>query len=174
MKNSILIVLVILSTSVAAYAQTVMPQVINATGGTYRQGSFFLDWSVGELALVNEMKAANTTYIITNGFLQPFTNKSNPPDNGFDNEEIRILPNPTRDILQINFRAKQTGEIELRLYDVPGKILYSKRFTLFTYEHTERIDMTGITNGTYMLLLEQIPADGSASKKGSYKIIKVN
>jgi hypothetical protein len=173
---TMLLVAGLLLTGTVAFAQPPVSRVINATGGAYVKGYYRLDWSVGELALVNEMQSSSAKYIITNGFLQTLTNvpDSNNSSKRFDPDEVIILPNPTRDWLQINFRTKQTGQVELRLYDIPGKVLYSTRFNIYNYEYIERINLSGIANGTYMLSVEMVSTTGGGHKKGSYKIIKVN
>src|SRR4030095_8805824 len=113
MKNSLLTLLVIAITGCYAFGQTsVTPQVINATGGTYTHNHYILDWSVGELALVDQMGSSQPKFFVSNGFLQPFTQDPRLVNNdiGFGNDEIIILPNPTQNILEINFRTKQRGE----------------------------------------------------------------
>lgn len=175
MKNQTVLLIAGLLTGTACFAQPAASRVVNVTGGSWSKGAYRLDWSVGELALVNEMQSSSATYIITNGFLQTLTKvpDSDTSSKKFDPDEIIILPNPTRDWLQINFRTNQTGQVQLKLYDVPGKVLYRSQFHIHNYEYIERINMTGIANGTYLLSIEMV-SPGGVHKKGSFKIIKTN
>src|SRR4051812_36203780 len=65
----------------SSWCQSITPTVINSTGDSFKvfgmqskDNSFYLDWSVGEMTLVNTMRSAQDKklyVIITNGFLQP-------------------------------------------------------------------------------------------------------
>ena len=76
--NLKLIALVVTSLTIkTGFAQTLPQQVINTTGGTYQQGHFSVDWSVGELAVVNTMQSGDFMVNLTNGFMQTITDMSN-------------------------------------------------------------------------------------------------
>ena len=77
MKTIVLIIAAGLTYSVAE-AQSLTPQVFNTTGGTYKKGYYALDWSIGEVPLVEQYKPSGETYIITNGYLQSFTDSQKP------------------------------------------------------------------------------------------------
>jgi hypothetical protein len=176
MKNFLLTPLVIAITVWHAFGQSpIGPHVINATGGTYTHNHYILDWSIGELALVNQMESSQPKFIVSNGFLQPFTQDPGIYNNetAFGNDEIIILPNPTQNILEINFRTKQRGETSYELYDVLGRILFTNSFYSYGNGQIERIDLTGARAGTYFLRIELKPELSSVRKKGSYKIIKL-
>lgn len=175
MKPLVLAALSISLISSDAFGQSTTPKVVNATGGTYQKGYYVLDWSIGELALVNQMKAPNAPFIITNGFLQPFSHNLNAPrpENLFTEDEIKILPNPTHGIVEINFLTKQEGKVKVKVHDRMGKVIIYKEFTSSVYGRFERIDLTGYINGTYVIHIELNPDPGFIPKKGSYKIVKI-
>jgi hypothetical protein len=176
MKNYLLTLMVITITGCFAYGQTsVTPNVINTTGGTYTLDHYILDWSVGELALVNQMDPYGYNYIVSNGFLQPFTQDPNLVNNDrlFEDGEILILPNPTQNILEIDIRTKQMGSMNYRLFDVQGRKLLASSFNYFGTGRIEKIDMTGARAGTYFLRIELNPIQGFVHKIGSFKIIKL-
>lgn len=174
MKSPMLTLLVSAICSFTAAGQSAAPNVVNSSGGTFQKGYYIFDWSVGELSLVNQLEGSNL--VVTNGFIQPFTHDfSNRNDHSvFTNDEIRILPNPTRDILEIDFRTKQRGNIYITLIDVPGNILYKKQSVSNGDGHFQRIDMTGYASGTYVLHVTLKPNPGSVKKSGTYKIVKLN
>jgi len=177
MKNPLITLLVITITRCFAYGQTsVTPTVINSTGGTFAHDHYILDWSVGELSLVNQMgEPQESKFIISNGFLQPFTQDPNLVNNGnaFGEGEILILPNPTQNVLEVDFRTKQQGLVTYRLYDVQGRTILKNSFNYYGYGHIEKIDMTAFRAATYFLQIELNPDPIFIRKVGSYKIIKL-
>ena len=174
MKTIVLTVAVIFSFELAV-AQTITPQVINTTGGTFRKGYYSLDWSVGELALVDQFKTSREFYIVTNGFLQSFTDSPDRPltAGAFNRDEIIILPNPTSGRLEINFFIQEKGEALLTLYDAVGGRVLTRRVPLEGYGRFERLNLTGLTGSTYMLNIEFTGSTGELKKKGIYKIVKI-
>src|SRR5689334_10068086 len=102
-----------------AIAQTVAPQTVNATGGSNRKGNLRLEYSVGEMALVNTLSSPETGHILTNGILQPLAPVINSGNKiravVFDKNEIRILPNPTRHFLAVSMNIQYEGTATLRL-----------------------------------------------------------
>ena len=177
MKNPLITLLVITITRCFAYGQTsVTPTVINSTGGTFAHDHYILDWSVGELSLVNQMgEPQESKFIISNGFLQPFTQDPNLVNNGnaFGEGEILILPNPTQNVLEVDFRTKQQGLVTYRLYDAQGRTILKNSFNYYGYGHIEKIDMTAFRAATYFLRIELNPDPIFIRKVGSYKIIKL-
>src|SRR5688572_29222418 len=151
-----------------SFGQTITPQTINSTGGSERKGNVRIDWSVGEMSLVNKLTDDYTGLIITNGFIQPYTDNPSSVNNAvaFDRDEIRILPNPTRGKLEINVNTKQQGRISITLYDALGTLLYVKQVIGYGYGLIETFDMTRFTHGAYMLKVELIPAAGFVKKRG--------
>jgi Secretion system C-terminal sorting domain len=172
MKARILLVVVFPMFAFSVFAQTITPQVINSSGGSFQKGYHIVDWSIGELALVNHM--FSTDYIVTNGFIQPFTHEPNLFENNysFGEGEIRILPNPTRDVLEIDFRTKQQGKVSIILVDVLGKTLYKREVTSHGHGQIEKINMTKYAHGSYFLQINLNPFIGFTRKTGAYKIIK--
>lgn len=156
------------------FSQATVQQVVNVSGGTYSFGYTNVDWSVGEMSLVNTAVGTNQLIIVTNGFLQPFTTHSgNNTNPSFGAEEIKIFPNPSTTYIEINFLTSQKGKLNIRLYDALGQKVYEKQ----TYSNgnglVEIIDMQRWAAAGYALHITLDPEAGSIAKKGSYKIIKV-
>jgi hypothetical protein len=177
MKNLILTLLIFSIIKGDVVGQSITPQTINIAGGTYKQGYFNIDWSVGELALVNQLQSNDGLFIVSNGLIQPFTDypdRTNYSRN-FTDDEIRILPNPTRDVLEVNYLSYMRGPVLFRLYDVTGRLLFQKQTTSYGIGFIERINMTHFKAGTYMLHISVTSIDAGAFKKsGGYKIVKLN
>ena len=158
----------------SSFSQSLGPQVLNATGGTFKKGYYVLDWSVGETPLTDQFNAAEGTFIITNGYIQSYTDL---PDrryiaNIFAKDEIRILPNPTQGMLEVNFLTHTKGQVKLNMSDAAGKIVLTREFEVSGYGRFERIDMSHMQNGAYFLRVELKAIPGFKDKKGVYKIIK--
>lgn len=73
---------------------------------------------------------------------------------GLDEEviaEARIYPNPTLDILNIEWIAKNPGMLRLELLDLTGRIIYSGQVPLA--DQRASLDLGGIAPGQYLLRL---------------------
>ena len=168
---TLLIALIVIN--ISARSQSVSSSVVNCSGNSYSQGYYNIDWSIGELALVNSMQANNIA-IITNGFLQPNTTEhKNDARRYFTNDEVTIMPNPTHGKIEVNISTAQRGMLYLRLYDVNGKVLTTDKLMLAGIMVSRFIDLTTFASATYLLKLELKPAPGSVTKEGGYKIIKL-
>ena len=156
-------------------AQSITPAVVNSSGNTYAKGYYSLDWSVGELALVSTLQSINGSNIITSGFLQPNDFKSKNSDfNSFSDDEIRILPNPTYNNIEINFFTSHKGVLSIYVYDATGKNLLVHKAVSNGIGSIERINLSLFAAGTYLLKIELNPYSGSVWKTGSYKIVKLS
>ena len=77
-----------------------------------------MDWSIGELALVNQMDAPGDKFRLTNGFLQPYSIHGYHKEKSFfEKSDIKVYPNPTKDMVEIDF---MTAQIRARDLDVIG------------------------------------------------------
>jgi hypothetical protein len=65
------------------------------------------------------------------------------------NEETKIYPNPSNDILNIEIENSNSTRIEL--YDVSGTLMFSKAI----HSSSEQIDVSGFSRGVYLVKLWQ-------------------
>lgn len=160
--------------SFASYSQSVTPAVLNVTGGTTVLTSYRFEWSFGEM-LATETLSAPTLWV-TNGVLQPGTHNPATVSNssGWDKDEIKILPNPTKGNLEIDFFSKQKGKVSMTLLDVSGRILSTKQFDYFGIGRIEKMNLGRFPSGTYFLNIQLEPTSGSIAKKGAFRIVKAN
>jgi hypothetical protein len=173
MKTILLSVTILFS--FASFGQNVFPKVVNTTGGSYQKGYYALDWSIGELPMVEPLTCNDHSFIITNGFLQAHTDAPHVKDTllAFTKDELYIFPNPTRGKLEVNFLLREQGVAKLLLYDATGRLLQNTDVSLFGYGKFERIDISRMANSTYFLYIELTRSSGSVVKKGIYKISKI-
>ena len=174
---------IIIISVTSGYGQSQITQVVNASGGTSLNKAYSLEWSIGELTLINELDAPDSSYILTNGFIQPTDTLVQLPVQNpilFSAIELRpadvhIFPNPTQDILEIHFLQNIAGKIAVQLYNERGHLVY--KHEIFGYGHglTEKINMKGFTNGIYILNIKRLsPISGRYDlETASFKIIKL-
>jgi hypothetical protein len=172
MKLPVLLLVFAMLGTLDSKSQSITSSVINASGNTYSQGYYSIDWSIGEMAVVESMNAANGSSTITNGFLQPNL-LTEYPARKFTPDEIKILPNPTYDKVEINFLTTQQGVLHIAIFDANGKNIISRKTVSYGIGSIERFNLTGLASGTYFINIELNPVPGSVQKTGNYKIIKL-
>lgn len=175
MKTAVLIALILLSRN--ANSQSVSSYVINSSGNNSSGGHYShynIDWSVGEIALINTMQSGNGIVILTNGFLQPnLADSLNDIRRRFTKDEIKVLPNPTHGKVEVNFSTHEKGTLNLHVYDVNGQLIATDKLLSNGILFSKVIDLTPFSSGTYFLRVELTALPGSTSKTGSYKIVKL-
>ena len=174
MKNTITLVIVFFFLF-NCRSQSLTPSVINTSGGSFQFGYYQLEWSIGELALIGDMTSSNNSLVITNGFIQPFTQNpaTNNSNNVFRNDEIRIFPNPASSYVEINLFTKQKGRVTFSFHDAAGRKILTTTDSYYGVGLIKRIPVSQLPNEVYMLHVALEPAPGYSSKKGVYKIIKI-
>ncbi len=173
-KERLLIFLVSIFLASVTYSQSVTPATLNATGGTNFFTFYRFEWSFGESMAINTMDDASNL-VVTNGVLQPGTHNPATINNTstWDRDEIRILPNPTQNRLEIDFFSKQQGKVTINLVDESGRFLARRQFDYFGTGRIEIWDLSRYPSGAYFLNILLDPTGTSVAKKGAYKVIKI-
>lgn len=156
-------------------AQPVTSSTVNVTGGSATSGNYRFEWSVGEASAITTM--GNSNLLVTNGFLQyevqnqPLLNDILPWQPG----EVKVYPNPVKDILEVNILHNLTGKIYIKLYFLDGRRIMDKEFDYNGMGAIERLNLGALAAGQYLLNIQQIsPLTGRPVKKGAFKILKIN
>ncbi|MFM1999701.1 MAG: hypothetical protein RL204_1648 [Bacteroidota bacterium] len=68
--------------------------------------------------------------------------------------EIKLFPNPTQDILNIQFSSVQGKYTEVTILDVTGRIVQQEKLLIGTGVNTSRINVSNLSNGLYSLVIE--------------------
>ena len=171
----ILAILLLLIGSRCAQAQTMTPQVINSSGESGKKAVYYFDWSVGELALITTMQNADSSFLLTNGFLQPGSAGRKPDagiGNALGNDEVNLHPNPTADNLYVTVLPKEKGQVRIYLFNQKAGLIFYKIFPS-TSAIAVTIPMASQINGLYTLRVEVYPENGEP-RKGSYPVLKIN
>jgi hypothetical protein len=176
MKNFTLLVLLMTIVCAQAYTQTSQPNVINASGGSYSTDTYSYEWSIGELVLVNEMVEKDGKYILTNGFLQPYTSNGKPITPAtFKDHEIRLLQNPAKDVLGVLLTTNERGKLNMKVYDERGYVKYYGVVPVNGDVLTHNINLINCASGNYFLRVQFTSNDQSKKyKEGTYKFIKIH
>jgi hypothetical protein len=163
MKKTILWSAFILSAFIIN-AQTPKPQdVIASVGYEGTAGAMTVTYTIGESFVTTFDNGSN---ILSQGFHQPYyiMVAVNEP---FDIGEVKVFPNPTNSILQIQFDKINTENIEVKLFDLTGKpILLSKIESTNTWQ----TNLSDLPSANYILSVTDIVNH----KSNSYKIFKSN
>ena len=158
-------------------AQIIMPFTLNVSGSSANSGYFSFDWSVGESTAITTL--TNRDLILSQGLLQYHAGNIVEKNVGtiwFPNE-VKIFPNPVKNILEINFKHLSSGELYFELYDQIGKLLWKKNVIYNGVSHIEKINMAAMIAGQYTIRIYQLSGPNESRKyykQGAFKIIKIN
>ncbi len=175
MKKMYLLFSFFWSAASPANAQLINEWVINAAGGSSENGGYSTEWSIGELAAVNQMNASDGKFTLTNGFVQPMQALYYSLSGFVSSGNIRIYPNPTSDFVEIDFLQNITGTISIQLSNPSGQVMYKNEIVVDGLGFIEKINLKNYTRGNYTLYLKRIkPGSGEyESAPFVYKIIKL-
>lgn len=159
--------------SFASFSQSVAPFITNTTGGTNFLTFYRFEWSFGEAAAIETFSNGGLT--VTSGVLQPGTHNpaSISTSSGWDADEIKILPNPVQNQLEIDFFSKQQGKITMNLHDESGKLISVRQFDYYGNGRIERWNFANYPAGSYFLNIQLVPTGTSVGKKGAFTVIKL-
>jgi hypothetical protein len=159
----------------ASTAQTTAPYAVNIAGNQASVGNFNLEWSVGESAAITTM--GNSNLIVTNGLLQ--NNVENQSESNkigiFLPNEIKVYPNPVKNILDINILHANKGKHLIELFDAKGVKIKAVQLVYNGLGALESWNLSSLSAGQYILNIRQMhPTNGKQMKNGVFKILKIN
>ena len=64
---------------------------------------------------------------------------------------LDVYPNPSRDIFNVTFVAEDIQDLEVRVINVIGEVVYTEALEQFVGEYTKQIDLTDNSKGVYFL-----------------------
>ncbi|NNK80644.1 MAG: T9SS type A sorting domain-containing protein, partial [Flavobacteriales bacterium] len=67
--------------------------------------------------------------------------------------ELRLFPNPTQDILNIDFESELNGSFDFQVMDMNGRVILTERMTIQEGANKRRIETSNLDNGTYLLYM---------------------
>ena len=72
-------------------------------------------------------------------------------DGGVSIDNLDVYPNPSRDIFNVSFTSEDAQDLEVRVINVVGEVVYAENLMNFTGEYTKEIDLRRSTKGIYFL-----------------------
>lgn len=161
----------------------VVPAILNTAGGTYDNALSYhrYEWSLGELALIQTFAPADSSIILTQGVLQPCTDKVgvSPYTVFFEAGDYKLFPNPTTGRFEIDFFVKTTGQMSLQLINSIGQVIEKRSYHYDGCCTIELFDISGKPAGIYFVVADLVPdtlrADGLlVIRHSGLKLVKMN
>jgi hypothetical protein len=170
MKKILLSILIIIMAKIsfAQSAKDLQTPCASTSQGTV--GNTTISYTIGEMVLVESYK--KNGLFITSGILQPSVLGNTQTGQVFLDGEITVFPNPTPNILTIQYNILQAGKMTAQVFDATGKRLITEEFIINSFSN-KRYDLGKYANGMYVLLLQYMGDDGTTIKKGQYKVMKL-
>lgn len=150
------LIYILILTSFGANAQSISNQVISSYGLSASNGTTQTDVTIGE-SVVKTMSDGNNT--LTNGIHQTKLIITTINENETNNK-YNFYPNPVTETL--NFSYTTNEPVNVRLFDVTGKILWIKQNVV----SNEQINFNDKSKGTYIIKVTD-------NKNNELKTIKV-
>ena len=171
-NKNILLILMLLIFSATGYCQ----QSFTVASNSATINNMKFDYSIGEMTLVSTER--NTSIIVTQGQLQPMhSNASTSPQSENAStllaNQIKVFPNPTENILNIESFEDQEASINYQLFDASGKLIINKSLLWEKGPNKVIIELKSYAAGSYYLLISK-PGVSGTLENFSYKIQKTN
>ena len=64
---------------------------------------------------------------------------------------LDVYPNPSRDIFNVTFTSEDVQNLEVRIINVIGEVVYTEDLVQFVGEYTKQVDLATYTKGVYFL-----------------------
>ena len=77
---------------------------------------------------------------------------------------LDVYPNPSRDIFNVTFTSEDVQNLDVKIINVVGEVIYIENLEQFVGEYTKQIDLTTYTKGIYFLEITTTN-DGVINKK---------
>jgi 2',3'-cyclic-nucleotide 2'-phosphodiesterase (5'-nucleotidase family) len=150
MKRNILII-ISLFLGLAVNAQQIKQEVIASAGGYNKSAdnSISISWTLGE-TIIPTFTSEDGSLILTHGFQQKLI-ITTVEENLEDLVEVTIYPNPTSEMINIQFQTSPDKEILVYLLDAAGKLVKTDRIDVAMMNKT--INMQDLPAGLYYLRL---------------------
>lgn len=164
--RSLLTSFLVLVYSLSLSGQDIKQQVVAAAGGYDVSGdnSISLSWTLGEL-VITTVESGGGDIVLTQGFHQTMLVIDAIQKNPELDVEVSVFPNPTSELVNINFKAPLDGETEIYLHTADGRMIYNGK--MMPGELLKQINMNKYPGGTYILRIQ------NGIRINIYKVIKL-
>ena len=162
----------------------VVPAVLNTAGGSYDNSLSYYryEWSFGELLLVQAFAPVDSSVLITQGVLQPCTDKIgiSPYTVLFEVGDYKLFPNPTSGKFELDFFVRTPGLMSLQLINAAGQVLLTKSYHYDGCCSIELFDISKYPDGVYFVVADLRPDTNRPGdnleviRHSGLKVIKLN
>ena len=76
-------------------------------------------------------------------------------NDGVNLSDFTIFPNPVDDVLNFEITSRNSGDFEIQITDIHGKVVYGQNIELIQGQNKRNINVSNLGNGLYMLHLIQ-------------------
>jgi hypothetical protein len=165
--------------TVSAYSFVRLQLRVDTTGSTWFTaggfGVFYPQLSKSKNGLVagESYRAAARTWCNPNGGPYRSATWSTPIfwtqptsvriDGGAAIANLDVYPNPSRDVFNVAFTSEDVQDLEVRVINVVGEVVYTENLQQFVGEYTKQINLDKNAKGIYFLEIET--NDGVVNKK---------
>ena len=158
MNKIILISGFVLLAAVGSKAQNVSA----TSGGSGTVGTMTVNYTIGE-AIITTVGTGNLA--LTQGFHQPnYTVVV--VEEQFPLGTVKVFPNPTSSILQVEFELVNLDDLLITLFDMTGNVIFTSKVNSNLWQ----TDLSGLASGYFLLSI----SDVKSNKSYSFKIYKSN
>lgn len=97
----------------------------------------------------------NLDFVVDSMYVNPINNTVGIHDLNAIEHQLMIYPNPTTDIIHINFDLKSTSEVKIELVDIAGRIVKTllPQTTLISEKHKQLYMLSDLNSGMYFIKL---------------------
>jgi hypothetical protein len=164
MKRKILLFTMILF-AVSVGAQQIKQEVIASAGGFNKSAdnTLSISWTLGE-TIIPTFTSQDGTLILTHGFQQKLIITAIEENLG-DPVKVTIYPNPTSEMINIQFETATDKEISLILLDAQGKLV--KTDVIETSVINKTVNLQDLPAGVYYVRLTK------GKLVNVYKVVKL-
>jgi Secretion system C-terminal sorting domain len=132
-------------------AQSLVPTVVSTSGGFYSNSAGMLSFTIGELSAVETYSTPSV--ILTQGFQQSWDFGTAVEENTKAEFSFDVIPNPSDGYFELYTKSDVNGEMNAKIVDVLGKEIAHFTFYHEGLIHVQSIDLTGVSQGLYFVVL---------------------
>ena len=158
-------------------------QLFNVSSYSAKINNTYFEYSIGEMSLITTER--NTNLILTQGQLQPLiringleyqsnlNQQTNTSSDYSMSDRIKVYPNPTENILNIESIENRSNKISYQLFDALGKVILSEKLIWNEGLNKVTISLKNYASGSYYLIIRK-PNTNGLLENFSFKIQKTN
>jgi len=166
MRKLVLSLLLITGIAGAKAQVNIENQAVSNAGASYSTSWGTLQVNIAGEPVIETISGGNAVF--TQGFEQPKLKTVGIISLPANAPSINLYPNPASDAVNIAFHLPNSGKLAFRLFDMAGQELGGYVKQTQSGQQTEVIDLSGVSQGLYML---NIVFDGSDNTK-SFSVVK--